>query len=86
MTAFSERDTSSATMAAPRLPPGEGSHKAEHDEKDRRVQRMEFRTFVLSFMAIPAQFVKTGRRIVYRLLSWSEWQPVLFRWLSATRQ
>lgn len=68
------------------LPPGEGRHKAEHDEQNRRVQRMEFRTFVLSFMAIPAQIVKTGRRIVYRLLSWSEWQPVLFRWLSATRQ
>lgn len=67
------------------LPPGTGRWKERHNEENRRVQRMEFRTFVLSLMAIPAQIVTTSRRIVYRLLSWNEWQPVLFRWLSVMR-
>lgn len=68
------------------LPPGEGADRAEQNARNRRVQRMEFRTFLQSFITLPAQIVKTGRQIIYRLLSWSEWQPVLFRWLGVMRQ
>ena len=32
-------------------------------------------------MIIPAQIVRTGRRIVYRLLAWNPWQHVFFRLL-----
>lgn len=46
---------------------------------------MEFRTFLQALIALPAQIVTTGRRLVYRLLSYSSWQPVLFRWLQALR-
>jgi hypothetical protein len=42
---------------------------------------MEFRTFLQSFIQVPAQIVKTSRRIVYRLLSFNEWESVLCRWL-----
>ena len=41
--------------------------------------RMEFRTFLNAIMLIPVQIVKTGRRIVYRVLAYSAWVVVLFR-------
>jgi hypothetical protein len=40
---------------------------------------MRFSTFVNAFMRIPAQVIKTGRRIVVRVLSWNPWQHVFFR-------
>jgi hypothetical protein len=53
-------------------------------EEDRRAEKrtllnMEFRTFVNYFLRIPAQVVRTGRRIVVRLLAWNTWQPTFFR-------
>jgi hypothetical protein len=63
------------------LPEGKGRWRERHNTENHRVRRMEFRTFLQSFIQIPAQIVKTSRRIVYRLLSFNEWEPVLFRWL-----
>jgi hypothetical protein len=40
---------------------------------------MEFKTFLNAFMLVPAQVVRAGRRIIFRLLSWNPWQPVLLR-------
>ena len=54
-----------------------------HAEQRRLVLSMEFRKFVAAFINIPCQIVRTGRRIVYRLLAWNEWQLVLFRALDA---
>jgi len=34
---------------------------------------MEFRTFVNHLMKIPCQIIRTGRRLVYRLLNWNRW-------------
>lgn len=45
----------------------------------RRLLRMEFRTFVNYFLRIPAQVVKSGRRIIVRLLAYNEWQSVFIR-------
>ena len=58
--------------------------RARHAEEQRRLLRMDFRTFLNAVVNLPCQIVKTGRRIVYRLLSWSPWQHVLFRLLDAT--
>jgi hypothetical protein len=41
--------------------------------------RMEFRTFVNAMIKIPCQIVSTGRRLVYRLLSWNPWLDVFRR-------
>ena len=41
--------------------------------------RMEFRTFVASFVRIPCKIIRTGRKLVYRLLAWNAWQGVFFR-------
>ena len=49
-----------------------------HGEKF-KLLKMEFRTFVNTMIRIPCQIVKTGRRIVYRLLAWNDSQPVFWR-------
>lgn len=43
--------------------------------------RMEFATFRQALLNIPAQIVRTGRRIIYRWLSWNPWQETFFRLL-----
>ncbi len=50
-----------------------------------RVLTMEFKRFVNAFIRVPCQIVRTGRRIVYRLLAWNPWQSVFFRGLAALR-
>jgi len=42
---------------------------------------MEFRTFLNAVIAVPAQVVRTGRRLVLRFLAWRPELPVLFRLL-----
>jgi hypothetical protein len=44
-----------------------------------RLLGLEFRSFVNSWMRLPALVVKTGRRIVVRLLAWNAWLPEFFR-------
>ena len=41
--------------------------------------KIEFRTFVNTLILIPCRIVKTGRRIVYRLLAWNDSQPIFWR-------
>lgn len=43
------------------------------------ILKMEFRRFLHSLILIPAQIVRTGRRIIYRLLCYNSWVPDLFR-------
>ena len=52
----------------------------------RTVLRMEFKTFLNAFMRVPCQIVRSGRRIVYRLLAWNPWQEVLLRGVDAVRR
>ena len=47
---------------------------------------MEFRTFVNNIMRVPAQIVRTGRRLVIRLLAWNEWQTVFLKLAALLRQ
>ena len=35
--------------------------------------KMEFRTFLQAIMALPAQIVRTARKLVYRLLGYNRW-------------
>jgi len=44
-----------------------------------RLLGLEFRSFVNSLVRLPALVVKTGRRIVVRLLAWNAWLPEFFR-------
>lgn len=43
--------------------------------------RMEFRRFLHAIVLIPAQIVRSGRRIIYRLLSYNDWsKDFLMAW------
>jgi len=67
------------------LLPAKGRWKERHRAEKRAVLRMEFKTFLNAFMRLPCQIVRTGRRIVYRLLSWNAWQHVFLRAVEAVR-
>jgi len=46
--------------------------------RGREVLRMEFRRFLHSFILIPAQIVRTGRRIIYRIMGYNVYLKDLF--------
>lgn len=47
-------------------------------EKGLELLRMEFRRFLHAIILIPAQIVRTGRRILYRLLGYNSWLKDFF--------
>lgn len=59
--------------------PIHGRWKTKHERERRDVRRMEFKQFINAFIRVPCQIVRTGRRVVYRLLAWNRWQDVFFR-------
>ncbi|MGE5294999.1 MAG: IS1380 family transposase [Solirubrobacterales bacterium] len=60
-------------------------HKEAHREQKRRLSRMEFKRFVNTIILMPCQIIRGGRRLIYRLLSWNEWQGVFLRVVHALR-
>jgi hypothetical protein len=46
---------------------------------------MEFKRFVNTLILMPCQIVRGGHRLLYRLLSWNEWQGVFLRAVIALR-
>ena len=56
---------------------------AKHQAERERILKMEFRSFLQRVILVPAQILKTGRSVVYRLLSWRPELPILFRVLDA---
>ena len=63
------------------LLPESGRWQAKHCEEKRKLLRMEFSTFRQALVNVPAQILRTGRKIVSRLLAWNPWQHVFFRLL-----
>jgi len=59
--------------------PETGRWAKKHRAEKQQLLKMEFRTFVNYMIKIPCQIVKTGRHLVYRLLSWNPWLPVFRR-------
>jgi hypothetical protein len=47
-------------------------------ERGQEIVRMEFRRFLHTLILVPAQIVRAGRRIIYRLLSYNSWVKELF--------
>jgi len=60
-------------------------HQAAHREQKRQLLRMEFKRFVNAIILMPCQIARGGHRLIYRLLSWNEWQGVLLRVVHALR-
>jgi len=65
--------------------PEDGRWREKHQAEKHRVLRMEFRTFVNAFIKIPCQIIRTGRKLIYRVLSYNPHLPVLFRLATALR-
>jgi Transposase DDE domain group 1 len=61
------------------LVPVSPRHQAKHKAEKRTLLRMEFATFCAAFIQMPCQIVRSGRRLIYRLLSWNPWQGAFLR-------
>jgi hypothetical protein len=59
--------------------PEAGREKEQNVLAKRELLAMEFRTFLNAIVLVPAQIIRAGRRIIYRLLAWNPWQPTFFR-------
>ena len=66
--------------------PIHGRWREKHTEDREQLLRMEYRSFYNVFIAIPAQIVTTGRRIIYRFLSWNPYQHIFFRLYEVLRE
>jgi len=67
------------------LPVSAGPWAERHRRQKSRVVKMEFKSFLAALVMLPCQIVKTGRRIIYRLLSWNPWMATLVRAVEAWR-
>jgi hypothetical protein len=61
------------------LLPETGRWQQKHRREKQTLLTMEFSTFSGAFLQLPCQIVRTGRRLIYRLLSWNPWQHVFLR-------
>jgi hypothetical protein len=61
------------------LLPAEPRHAKEHRAEKQKLLRMEFATFRAAVIELPCQIVRSGGRLIYRLLSWTPWQGAFLR-------
>ena len=61
------------------LLPVHGRWHDKHGEEKRALLRMDFATFRNALINVPAKIVRSGRKIIYRMLGWNPWQRVFFR-------
>jgi hypothetical protein len=67
------------------LPEDPGRWHEKHQAEKQWVLRIEFKTFVNAFVRLPCQIVRTGRKLLYRVLAWNAHQGIFFRLVSALR-
>ena len=68
------------------LPESPGRWQEQHREEKNRVLRQEFKAFVNAFVTIPCQVLRTGGRLVLRVLGWNPSLMTFFRLVSRLRQ
>lgn len=59
--------------------PVHGRWHSKHERQRRDILRMEFKQFINALIRVPCQIVRTGRKVLYRLLAWNRWQDVFLR-------
>jgi hypothetical protein len=67
------------------LPEGKGIGRETRRSQKNDVVRMEFKRFLGSIIRLPCQIVRGGRRLIYRMLSYSPWQDPLLAGVCAWR-
>jgi Transposase DDE domain group 1 len=68
------------------LPESAGRWQTQHREEKQRVLRLEFKAFVNAFVAIPCQVIRTGRRLVLRVLGWNPYLMTFFQLVTRLRR
>lgn len=68
------------------LPETPGRWQERHAAQKKQLLGMEFKTFLATPIRVPCQILKTGWRIVYRLLAWNPWQGVFLRLVETLRR
>jgi len=68
------------------LPQTPGRWQERHASEKKQLLAMEFKSFLAALVRRPCQIITTGRKIVYRLLSWNPWTGVLLRIADAVRR
>jgi hypothetical protein len=67
------------------LPAPPGRWRERYKAQRQELLKMEFKRFVNGMIQLPCQIVRTGGRVVYRLLSWNPWVEPLLRLSEAMR-
>jgi hypothetical protein len=67
------------------LPARAGRHQEVHRQERQWVLGLEFRTFAQAFVRLPCQLIRSGRRLIYRVLAWNPHQRIFFRLVTALR-
>ncbi len=67
------------------IPVQPGRWREHHQKQKQWVLGLEFRTFVQAFVRMPCQLIRSGRRLLYRLLSWNPYQTIFFRVFESLR-
>jgi hypothetical protein len=67
------------------LPEPSGGQRQQRRDEKLRVLNLEFKAFVNAFMLLPCQIVCSGRKLIFRLLSWNPHLPIFFRLLDVLR-
>jgi hypothetical protein len=67
------------------LPAGPGRWQERYQREQREIVKMEFKQFVTNLIRVPCQIIKSGRRLIYRLLNYNPWQSALLRGVVAWR-
>jgi hypothetical protein len=63
-----------------------GRWRERHEKQQQQLLRMEFKGFVNALIRLPCQIVKSGRKIVFRLLGWSPGLNVFLRAVDSLRR
>ena len=61
------------------LYPTSGRWASRRRQEKSEVMRMEFKCFCHCFIHLPCQILKSCRRVIYRILGWNRYLPVLLR-------
>lgn len=67
------------------LPTATGRWRERYECERTQIVKMEFKRFVTNLIRLPCQIVRSGRRLIYRMLNYNPWQPTLLRGVAAWR-
>jgi hypothetical protein len=67
------------------LPEAPGRWQEKHRVEKQWALKLEFKTFLNAFVLLTCQIIKTGRKLVYRLLGWNPHLPIFFRLANVLR-